>query len=411
MAGNKQEQSNNKATPKQQTPLPQSQNFENLTSNMQLDATVQRAKLDPRTLSSRDVQQLQRMIGNRSVNQLLKQPKQSANLASPFLTIQKQADGNSVDPVIQQITSQTIQRDPDYRAMLHDDMQDDLQTNITAFNTGMNSAAILFRDQVRAEIAGMSTEDKSKLWVKFGLAVAGLAMPVLAPIVGLSAGGIALILGTVNLTMDDAINQETDNTSQLRLQESAILNYFIGTTNSVQSNLDGIDREQAAESFLQRVEQRVCPDFSQDRVRDNQREDLQQTLFDSSLLRGRNVLVNQVNRHMLQQMMRMWHLTTVADQADKARTDECFMGHCAGDSVTAFVEKTIELFPDFLTQMRQHMPSRYRYWIEEKDGTMNVFEVLRFRNDIRILGDIVRSSEFGTEREIHWSEGPSVWAN
>jgi hypothetical protein len=298
-------------------------------------------------------------------------------------------------------------RDP-FREEMIRTMESDLSRNITAYNSGLNSATIRFREHAAGQIRALSTEDQSKLWAKFGMAFASLALPALAPLIGLSATGVTLITGTMSLTMDDALYKTVSTADALAAQTAGIVDYFIGADRSVQAALSNINRFDAATRGYDRHKTSVEIDAPE--TRDRIRRAFQVDVFDAQLLNARHeVELDNVNAHMFSQMQRMWNLTTVGTQARAAYSDECFMGQCAGDSVKAFVDKAAELFPDFLSQMKRLMPSRYDYWLGQRDGKMSANDVPRFQRDLEALADMVRAGEFGTTRQIRYSEGPAIW--
>ena len=111
MYSKQQVNSNGKAVSKQRSPQPKVRNFKTLAQQIHPATVTQRARLDPSSLTQRDVLQLQRTIGNQAVGRLLarrvqRQPTKNedgqAKLqhSAPSGQIAVQRDGGRASPII-----------------------------------------------------------------------------------------------------------------------------------------------------------------------------------------------------------------------------------------------------------------------------------------------------------------------
>ena len=275
-------------------------------------------------------------------------------------------------------------------------VEQDIRANKALFLVGLDQAAIRFGRDVPAQLEAEKVEDREGLWVNFGMALVSLAMPLLCPIVGLNPVGIGLILGTFKLTMDPAL-QDPKKATEAAL-EKAITDYVIAPTGSIAAGINSVNSKTAASTLVGRHKE---PTSDQARIA------VAQELFQPDVLDGYEVKAEKVNDHVHGEMMRMWNLQTVGARAGEAFGAECVMGVCGPDAVTAFVNKTAEVFPDFLDKMSEHMPERYDYWKKRK-WRLNSFDISPFKQDINILAQIVSSKEFGT-KPPRYSEQPEIW--
>jgi hypothetical protein len=278
-------------------------------------------------------------------------------------------------------------------------MHDDLSDNITSFVTGLNSACISFQATVQGQLRNLDVEAKSRAWVSFAIALAGLTFPAVAPLLGLLPAGITMLVGTGALLLtQEALRRPRRTEEELTDLIAYVIGRFISphvNSGSVAAQLDGINREIAAREGFNRHRQLVDASDTVEN-RDRVRRAFQLDLFETGMLDRRHTIMwRPVAVRAQQRMERLWNLSTVVIQSRVAFSRA---GFGPGPwSIEAFGRRAEELFPGWREQMRQYMPRRYRYWRDL--GGVRLNNMLELERDLATLADHVRAREFGTRRE------------